>query len=253
MPNKTKSKRILAVKIKRMIEIGPDTSYMGEYAQRPASQFSIDRAHSEDCASVESNHRQTVDALERIIGHLDVIRRSPEVADSPDSTEWEGLDEAMDILVDLQTEAMECDCGERGDMGRNEYRYFNPSFNYVDKQDKPLDGLTPQDVRKYTRQDYERMERLQAGDWCYIGIRAEAEISIPTGTYLSFSRGGEQILLSQTITSGGLYGIESDSEREYLESIGKEELANLKTQLLALGFSRRAISQAFKNVEEASE
>ena len=250
MPNKTKSKRILAVKVKRMVDESPDTSYLGEYAQRPASEFSIDRAHSEDCASVESNHRQTVDALERIIGHLDVIRRSPDVADNPDSTEWEGLDEAMDILVDLQTEAMECDCGERGDMDRNEYRYFNPSFNYVDKQDKPLDGLTAQDVRKYVRQDYERMERLRAGDWCYIGIRAEAEIAIfqPKQHPLDPDQA-----TTQTITSGGIYGVESDSKREYLESIGKEELASLKTQLLALGFSRRAISQAFKNVEEVSE
>jgi hypothetical protein len=246
---KTKtSKRILTVKIKRMTDTDPDTSYLGQYANNPTSEFSIDRAHSEDCHSIEANHRETVDRLERIIGHLDTIRTSPQVADNPDSTEWESLDEALDILTGLQDEAMQCDC-TGGDIGRHEYRYFNPSFNYVDKQGNPTDGLTPEEVRKYTRQDYERMESLNAGQWSYIGIAAVAEVIANIENEGTKKWHG----VVQRIHSGGLWGIESDSERSYLESVQKDELAHLRDELLAVGFSRRAISQAFKNLEEVSE
>lgn len=95
-------------------------------------------------------------------------------------------------------------------------------------------------------QDYERMESLNAGNWCYIGIRAEAKVSV----YHPQEVRGTAI---QTITSGGLWGIESDSEEPYLESVEKEELADLRAQLKALGFSSRAISTAFKNVEREGE
>ena len=81
-----------------------------------------------------------------------------------------------------------------------------------------------------------RMERLNAGDWCFIGIRAEAEITLADH-------------VTQTISSGGLWGIESDSDRAYFESIEQEELAELSNQLHAAGFSKRAIAAAFKNVE----
>jgi hypothetical protein len=57
----------------------------------------------------------------------------------------------------------------------------------------------------------------------------------------------------QKITSGGLWGIESDSDRSHFAEVTAEELADLKAQLLALGFSKRAISQAFKleNIKES--
>lgn len=225
-------KRILSVKIKRMTDTDPDTSYLGKYSDSPKSEYAIDRAHSKDCASLESNHRETIDKLERIIGHLDRIRTSDAVALNPDNTEWQSLDEAIDILVALQNDAMECDCSG-GDMRRNEFRYFNgPIQNY--------EGQSPEDIRKYLRQDYERMEQLNAGDWFYIVIRAEAEVQVTGDTV-------------QLITSGGLWGIESDNTADYLKSVEAEELSNLKSQLTALGFSKRAIATAFKSVEEVSE
>ena len=89
------------------------------------------------------------------------------------------------------------------------------------------------------------MERLNRGDWCFIGIKAEAEIGIPDNP-LGMSN---QCYTVQRIHSGGLWGIESDSERSYIESEEKNQLAELRAQLKALGFSTRAISAAFKNVE----
>jgi hypothetical protein len=89
------------------------------------------------------------------------------------------------------------------------------------------------------------MEALNYGDWCYIGIRAEAEIGI--GDVAEYPK--KFNVTCQTITSGVLWGIESDSDESHIEETEKDELANLKQQLLALGFSKRAISAAFKNVE----
>ena len=50
----------------------------------------------------------------------------------------------------------------------------------------------------------------------------------------------------QKLSSGGIWGIESDSDHGYVE---QDELSELGKQLLAIGFSHRAISIALKNVE----
>ena len=133
-----------------------------------------------------------------------------------------------------------CGCGESGDMLRNEYRYFNPSFNYVDKSGKLLPDNTAEEVRKYVRQDYARMQAANRGDWCYMGVRAEAQVQLD----------GD---LRQTVISGGLWGIESDSDESYFADVEREELAVLRSQLQAIGFSRRAIAAAFKTVERKED
>lgn len=79
------------------------------------------------------------------------------------------------------------------------------------------------------------MESLHRGDWCYIGITAQAEVVVEG--------------VCQTIHSGGLWGTESDSDKAYLAEIETEQLGELRTQLHALGFSKRAIATACHNVE----
>lgn len=236
------SKRILSVTIKRMVDEDPDTSYFGEYSQRASSEFSIDRAHSEDCAFVVPVNQDGVQKLRNARAYIVDLQTA-----TAHREEWDDLEDAYHILDVLADDSPECDCGRRGDMGRHEYRYFNPSFNYVNEFGKPAQGHTPDEVRLYVRQDYDRMERLNAGDWGYIGIRAQARITTLHG------RDGGGCGVIQTISSGGLWGIESDSEKSYIESVQQEELAGLKSELLALGFSRRAISTAFKSLEEVSE
>jgi len=221
------SKRIAKITIKRTTDDSPDTSYLGEYSNRAESDYAIDREHSLDCQSVEHNHAETVETLERVLQYLDSQRTAE--GDNPDSIYWEPLDDAIGLIADTQSEAQECDCSG-GDMERNEYRYFNPCWeNYK--------GESPADIRKYVRQDYERMERLNRGDWVYLGIRADAEIIVDG--------------VSQEISSGGLWGVESDSDRAYLSEIDGEQLAELREQLRGLGFGTRAISTAFRNVEHA--
>ncbi|HEY6766625.1 MAG TPA: hypothetical protein VI386_17840 [Candidatus Sulfotelmatobacter sp.] len=245
------SKRIHTVTIKRMVDESPDTSWLGEYSNNPTSEFSIDRAHSLDCPqqtynTKSSNRCMTViaytDKLERAIAYLSSQRKS--IGNDSENPLYWTLDESLDILASAQDEISEeanaCTCGESADMSHGEYRYFNPSFNYVDKQGSALPENSPEDVRKYVRQDYERMERLNAGDWCFIGIRAEAEVCLLAGIH-----GGSVI---QHVTSGGLWGIEADSNANYIKSVEDEELSDLRDQLAAIGFSKRAIATAFKDV-----
>lgn len=224
------SKRILTVKLKHEYDESPDTSHLGEYSHTRTSEYSIDRMHTSDCAILEVNHMVALDKLEHILQHVFQLRRDA----GNDETSQSGLDDALDIIDDLQRQVSQCNCAG-GDFSRNEFRYFNPSFNYVDDKGKPV-GLTPDQVREYTRQDYERMERLMKGYWNYIGIRAVAQVVT-----------GDTV---QTITSGGLWGTESDSEASYLKEIEHDELVNLKDELVSLGFSKRAISKAFKSVTE---
>ncbi len=238
-----KGKRILSVTLKRMVDESPDTSWLGEYSNRPTSEFSIDRAHSEDCASVDPKAKaakKTLEHVQQTVGdlHNDVLAQyNGTLANEKLDSEKDALDEAYDVVGELIDSVDECDCGEHGDVQRGEYRYFNPSFNYVDEQGKALPENTPEEVRKYVRQDYERMESLNRGDWSFIGISAEAEVW----------NADTQVV--QRIHSGGLWGIESDSEQSYLEEVEQEELSNLKVELKAYGFSARAISKAFENVQ----
>ncbi len=76
---------------------------------------------------------------------------------------------------------------------------------------------------KYGMHDHKRMEGLNNGDWSFIGIIAEAIISYPCIHGFDSSR-------LETLTSGGLCGIESDSGI-YLEEIEQEQLMDLKEHL----------------------
>lgn len=93
-----------------------------------------------------------------------------------------------------------------------------------------------------------RLEQYKQGMFDYMGVRADAEIWVPT--YAQFNKGAS---ILQSITSGGLWGIESDSDSSYIAEIEQEQLAELREQLHALGFSKRAIAAAFKNVERRAD
>jgi hypothetical protein len=205
-------KRILSVTVRRMIDESPDTSWLGEYSNRPETEYAIDRAHESDCP-VNSGKAAT----------HNYKTESGRCANC-DRDQWDGQFH--------ECEDFECAC-IGGNWNRREYRYFNACVeNYK--------GESPEDIRKYVRQDYGRMESLNRGEWCFIGIRAEAEVQV-----------GSDVV--QRITSGGLWGVESDSDKDNLESTAREELAQLKTELIGLGFSRRAIATAFKNVHEKGD
>jgi hypothetical protein len=220
------SKRILSIRTLQIVDESPDTSYLGEYSDTRESQWSIDRKHSPDCQSLNPTNDETVERLERALNSLFAFRCK--ASESGDDEQWQAISDAEDILIQAQDDVTACDCDESGDWTRNEYRYFNPSQNYSD--------CTPDEIRTYIAQDYQRMERLNAGDWSYIGIRAEAEVTVDDTV--------------QTVSSGGLWGIESDSDSQYIASVASDELASLRDILHELGFSKRAIATACKDLVE---
>ena len=182
--------------------------------------------------------------------HKVTIKRM--IDDSPD-TSWLGeygntpqstyaIDRAHDydcpFFDNSNTEDEQCTCrqwsnGQDVYWNNREYRYFNPNWeNYK--------GLEESEIRQYCRQDFDRMESLNNQQWGFIGIRADAEYSV----------NGD---LRQDVTSGGLWGIESDSGDDYFTEVEQEQLAELKSQLAGIGFSSRAIAAAFKEIEHKDE
>lgn len=220
-------KRILSVTVKHLINESPDTSHLGEYGTRAESQYAIDRHHAEDCQSIKPTNDKATGILESASEYLE--EQYPEDGGHLGAAMREaiGIDDAIKTLDDARDSVTACDCNKSFDS--YECQYFNPCFeNYA--------GLPEDEIRKYCRQDFERAESLNRGEWQYIGIRAEAEIELtPDGR-------------PQTITSGGLWGIESDSG-DYIAEVTKDELADLKTQLRAIGFSARAIATAYKTIK----
>ena len=71
----------------------------------------------------------------------------------------------------------------------------------------------------------DRLAEYRQGRFDFVGVRAAVELPIPYGT--------DHILV--TIESPGLWGVESDSDEDYLESIFQEECDTLADMLAALG------------------
>ena len=69
--------------------------------------------------------------------------------------------------------------------------------------------------------DYDRQE------WYVMGLRAEVEL-------LHLADPADKSGTLHTLSSGGLWGVESDSGEEYLREVAGEELADLKTLCLDL-------------------
>lgn len=107
---------------------------------------------------------------------------------------------------------------ERGDQKRNEFRYFNLGCRDPD----------------CLEQDYQRSESYNNGDWHMMGLRAVATIQV-----------GDSL---QRITSAGVYGVESDSDREHILELYREELAALKQILLDLHFTEEEIDEKMPNL-----
>jgi len=78
----------------------------------------------------------------------------------------------------------------------------------------------------YGMRDFERMEAYNSQQWSYMGIQAKAVISYEIGQ-------GHRRL--ETLTSGGLWGIESDAGDEYITEVETEQLEDLKGHLEAFG------------------
>ncbi len=90
---------------------------------------------------------------------------------------------------------------------------------------KPVAGdekVGTDDYYTYGMQDYKRMKGLNDGSWSYVGIQADAIVKYPTGN---------NSYRLETLSSSGLWGIESDCD-DYLQEVMKEQIDELREHLM---------------------
>ena len=101
----------------------------------------------------------------------------------------------------------------------------DPDISYL-RQDYA--DCSPEEAEKYKAQDAERLQGLRDGQWGFYGIRIEATFLVPIGNGSSKWEG---------ISSGGLWGIESDSDEAYFKEVGRDELYELRKEMEQLNIS----------------
>lgn len=109
---------------------------------------------------------------------------------------------------------------ERGDMERNQYRYFN------------LGTGEPE----YLEQDYERMEAYNRQVWHMTGIIAVTVIELDEG-------------YTEEVRSCGVWGVESDSGDDHLNELGDEEIHALVKELKDRGIKCKPVKAKDVEVE----
>lgn len=214
-------RKIFKVTARKLIDDSADSSYLGKYTD-----------------DYDPNH---------------ICRREGQfIADlsAPvkDCEECKSLSEENDEPTQCRKHEYNPPCKSR------EYRFFIPgnhwphnpeNWNHItgDALAKVIaeHGSIENADKAYALQDYRRSEALNKGQWCYIGIKVEAEVGI--------SEDGKE-WKTEKLSSTGLWGIKSDSGEEYFKSVIEEESNELRKELEAFGFSARIIREAFKRMEE---
>jgi hypothetical protein len=105
---------------------------------------------------------------------------------------------------------------------RRECRFFIPYAGGI--------GPEEEDFKKYALQDFNEMESLNNGEWFFMGIFATAEVLTPSG-------------MTQYFRSGGLWGIQSNSEFGYLSEVAEEEIKNLQAELKSFNIPLRGFKK----------
>ena len=187
----------------------PDTSMIGEYTDKKSDWVIC--VHCGEFVVIAEKNQARFDELEC---EIDLLRDGAQEDDT--------AEKLAAYRAELQTLILH-DCPHSS---RN-FNYFKP-YAAGEKEGS-------EDYQTYGKQDFKRMTGFNHQSWYFVGIAAKAEIKTTTGTI-------------QTIRSGGLWGIESDAG-DYLEQVAQEQLAELRAELTALNFGKRAIDHAFQDVE----
>lgn len=123
----------------------------------------------------------------------------------------------------------------RRNAGRHEMEYFIPAISVSEHRDSLKKagyskGVAEEMARQYCREDYQRMESYNRGDWNMVGVKAAITLRIRISK-------GNWIL--QRIESPGIWGIESDAGEIYLDEIYQEECSVLMSMLQEMGIRVR--------------
>lgn len=113
-----------------------------------------------------------------------------------------------------------------------EYSFFIPP----DNGEKP----GTDDYKKYAMQDYRRTEALNRGLWWHIGITLSTVISSDNG-------------LSVDSIRSSVWGIESDSGKDYIKEIISDLSADIRSELQKIGFKDKEIDKTLKNIRYSTE
>lgn len=97
------------------------------------------------------------------------------------------------------------------------------------------------ETKKHARQAYNRILAYERGEWEMISVRAVAEIQTSDVADARYS-------IVNTIASAGLYGLESDADPADFKEVEREQLAELASILLVLGFTQEEIDSHIANL-----
>jgi hypothetical protein len=214
--------KLESITIRCHFDESPDTSHLGKFSATPSGGYYVDRkegvlyrdgvAVAEPWTDYGRNQHQFITGFQH----------------SPGAKGWEHVDNAGVAHGYLR-------CRYRGNGRRGIKNLFAhhgvKGWERAVTREQKIECLNA----VYCCEDTYRLETLARGDWHYMGVKAEAV----------YSRGS----LTQVVSSGGLWGVESDSSPEYIQEITAEEMAELTKELLALGISQRAIAKAAANAE----
>lgn len=215
----TKKPVILSVTVERLPDESPDLSHLGDFSN-DASGWSVDRKTgilSDDVgnvladglgATMERNEFRFISGFQ----HADDVASWDHVSDS-------GVNTAYLRIRYLNNGKPGRRCNGFADMGVVGWATAQSRADKI----RVISAF-------YCCDDARRLEDHGNG-WNMIGIRAVAEIRMSDGT-------------TQTIHSGGLWGIESDSDASYFNEIETEQLGELASNLQELGFTATATERA---------
>jgi hypothetical protein len=115
----------------------------------------------------------------------------------------------------------------------------DPDLSYL-TQEYPGDPA----AAEMRAQDAERLAAYKRDEWSMVGVRVVAEV-----TQDREGRIDQPLVLK----SAGIWGIESDSGREYALETGRNELGDLREQLAGLRFTAAELDEALKEPLELSD
>ena len=118
----------------------------------------------------------------------------------------------------------------RPDFAMTADEHYGDGWSHVSEEDKAKTIAEYGSIRAaceaYAKQDADRYKAWCNSEWFYMGVYAQAKVCI----------GG----VVQTIRSGGVYGIEDDSDEAYKQEMEQEELSELRDILARMGFTEAA-------------
>ncbi len=97
----------------------------------------------------------------------------------------------------------------------------------------------PKLAKKYLKQNEARLEQVNRGEVWQLGVIAEATVRTTEGN----------ISRLETLTSGGLWGMESDGGKEYFAETEQDQLADLKDHLEAFNVDTSNFEELAKNAQ----